>query len=92
MLTLRFQNFNELRKKDNLDLANKRLRCNELIASLLTKAFSTRVDRIIGFGNKVTLDNIKEIFKFPGDVIMQQLHKSGLFRYDILLSIIVVIL
>lgn len=36
-------NFNSLRKKDNLDLNNKRLRCNEYIASLLTKAFSERV-------------------------------------------------
>jgi hypothetical protein len=76
------QNFNELRKKDNLDLDNKRLRCNEYIASLLTKAFSDRVNRIIALGNKVTLDKVKEIFKFPGDIIMQQLYKSGLLRYD----------
>lgn len=60
-------NFNSLRKKDNLDLNNKRLRCNEYIASLLTKAFSERVNRIIALGSKATLKNIKEIFKFPGD-------------------------
>jgi hypothetical protein len=76
------QNVNELRKKDNLDLDNKRLRCNEYIASLLTKAFSDRVNRIIALGNKVTLSKVKEIFKFPGDIIMQQLYKSGLLRYD----------
>jgi hypothetical protein len=77
------QNFNELRKKDNLELMNKRLRCNEYIASLLTKAFSDRVNRIIAYGNhKLTLDKVKEIFKFPGDIIMQQLYKSGLLRYD----------
>ena len=75
-------NFNELRKKDNLDLGNKRLRCNEYIASLLTKAFSERVNRIISLGSKVTMKNIKEIFKFPGDLILQQLHRSGLLRYD----------
>ena len=71
-------NFNSLRKKDNLDLNNKRLRCNEYIASLLTKAFSERVNRIIALGSKATLKNIKEIFKFPGDILIQQLHKSGL--------------
>lgn len=71
-------NFNELRKKDNLDLDNKRLRCNEYIASLLTKAFSDRVNRIISLGNKVSLDKVKEIFRFPGDIILLQLYKSGL--------------
>jgi len=37
------QNYNELRKKDNMDLTNKRLRCNEYIVSLLTKAFNERM-------------------------------------------------
>lgn len=61
------QNFNELRLKDNCNLENKRLRCNEYIASLLTKEFSKRLNRIISMGDKVTIDNIKELFKFPGD-------------------------
>ena len=75
-------NFNELRKKDNLSLDNKRLRCNEYIASLLTKAFSERVNRIISLGNKTTIKNVKEIFRFQGDILLQQLHRSGLLRYD----------
>ena len=61
------QEFNDLRLKDNCDLSNKRLRCNECIASLLTKEFSKRLNRIISMGEKVTIDNIKELFKFPGD-------------------------
>jgi hypothetical protein len=77
------QNFNELKKKDNLDLENKRLRCNEYIASLLTKAFSERLNRVISLGSRVTLEQIvKQIFKFPGDLLMQQLYKSGLLRFD----------
>lgn len=36
-------NFNDLRKKDNLNLDNKRLRCNEYIASLISRAFNERV-------------------------------------------------
>ena len=72
------QNFSELRKKDNMDLGNKRLRCNEYIASLLTKTFSERVNRIIAMGSKVTLKNIEEIFKFQGDLILSQLNRSGL--------------
>jgi len=76
------QNFSDLRKKDNMSLENKRLRCNEYIASLLTKTFSDRVNRIIGMGSKATLKNVEEIFKFQGDLILSQLHKSGLLRYD----------
>lgn len=76
------QNYNELRKKDNLDLANKRLRCNEYIASLLTKSFSERINRIVGYGRKVTIEQINDIFKFSGDIIIKQLHMSGLLRYD----------
>lgn len=76
------QNFNELRKKDNLDLVNKRLRCNEYIAALLTKAFSDRLNRIIASGKNVDIKKVKDIFKFPGDIIMQELYKSGLLRYD----------
>lgn len=76
------QNFPELKKKDNLNFDNKRLRCNEYIASLLTKTFNERVNRVVALGSKVTIDKIREIFKFPGDIIITQLHKSGLLRYD----------
>jgi len=76
------QNFDELRKKDNMSIDNKRLRCNEYIASLLTKAFSKRMNRVISLGKKMTLENIEEIFKFPGDMLIQNLHDSGLLRFD----------
>lgn len=61
------QEFNELRMKDNMDLKNKRLRCNEYIASLLTQEFSIKLNRILSMGSKATIDNYKEMFKFPGD-------------------------
>ncbi len=76
------QNYNELRLKDNLSLDNKRLRCNELIATLLTKEFSKRLNRILSLGNKASLNDFKDIFKFPGDILMQQMHSSGILRYD----------
>lgn len=76
------QNFNELRKKDNLDLSNKRLRCNEYVASLLTAAFSERVNRVIAKGNRVTIEKVRDIFKFPGNILMEKLYSSGLLRYD----------
>ena len=69
------QNFNELRLKDNCDLGTKRLRCNEYISSLLTKEFSKRLNRIISLGEKATIDNIREIFRFPGDILLQKMHR-----------------
>jgi hypothetical protein len=76
------QQFNELRKKDNLDINNKRIRCNEFIASLLTKEFSTKLNRIISLGAKVTIDRVEEIFNFSGDILLTQLFKSNLLCFD----------
>lgn len=82
LLKWMMQHFNELRLKDNCSLENKRIRCNEYIASLLTREFSKRLKRIIPKGNKVTVDQIKEIFKFPGDKLLQLMHTSGILRFD----------
>lgn len=75
-------NFNELRLKDNMNLYNKRIRCNEYISSLLTMEFSKRLNRVIAMGNKATVDNYKEIFKFPGEILLQKMHVSGVLRFD----------
>lgn len=74
--------FDDLRKKDNLDLNNRRLRCNEYVAALLTTTFSEKINRVISMGNKATLAKVKDIFKFPGDILIRQLHKTGLLRYE----------
>lgn len=75
-------NFNELRLKDNLSLNNKRLRCNEYIASLFTKELSDRILRVIMKSNKADIEAFKEIFKFPGDILINSMHKSGVLRFD----------
>lgn len=76
------EEFNELRMKDNMDLCNKRLRCNEYVASLLTQEFSKKLNRIMSLGAKATMENFKEIFKFAPDLLIQRMHASGIFRYD----------
>jgi len=68
------QEFNELRLKDNCDLSNKRLRCNEYIASLFTKELSKRLNRIISLGDKANIANIHELFRFSGEVLIQKMH------------------
>lgn len=76
------QNFNELRMKDNLSLDNKRLRCNEYIASLLTQEFSKKLNRVVTLGAKATLDNYQDMFKFSGDILLQKMHSAGILRFD----------
>ena len=71
-------NFNMLRMKNNLDLNNKRIRRNEYIAHLLTQEFSRRLNRVISMGNKATIDNYKELFKFSGEILLQRMHASGI--------------
>lgn len=61
------QEFTTLRLKDNLSLKNKRLRCNEVVSSLLTAEFSKRLNKLISLGEKATIDNYRDMFKFPGD-------------------------
>lgn len=75
-------NFNELRMKDNLSLDNKRLRCNEYIASLLTQEFSKRLNRVITLGSKATIPDFLDMFKFSGEILIQKMHSSGILRFD----------
>lgn len=82
ILRWQLQNFNELKKKDNMDMANKRLRDSEYIASLLNQELSKRLLPAINSGRKLSKEKIKDIFKFPGEILINQLYKSGLFRYD----------
>lgn len=76
------QNFNDLRMKDNLSLENKRLRCNEYVASLLTQEFSKRLNRIITLGQKATMADFHDMFKFSGELLIQKMHSSGILRFD----------
>ena len=76
------QEYNDLRMKDNMDLNNKRLRCGEIISSLVTTEFSFRLNRLMTFGKKADLNNYREVFSFPGDIIIQKMNSSGIIRYN----------
>lgn len=76
------QNFVELKKKNNLDLNNKRLRLNEYIGAILSKRIGDGVSRILSNGNDIQLKQVKNIFKFPGTIIFQSLHTSPLLKFD----------
>lgn len=82
ILLYMFQNFNELKKKDNMDMENKRLRDSEYITSLLNRELSKRILPVVNSGKKLSKEKIKDIFKFSGKILIDQLYNSGLFRYD----------
>lgn len=82
LLKWMMEEFNTLRLKDNCDINTKRIRCNEYIASLFTADLSKRLNRVISMGEKATVESMREIFKFPGDIIIQEMQKSGVLRFD----------
>lgn len=76
------QNFTALKKKDNLDLNNKRLRLYEYVAALLSKRVGEGINRILTLGNKIKMKQVRDIFKFPGTIIFQLLYTAPLLKYD----------
>jgi hypothetical protein len=76
------QNYIDLKKKDNLDLDNKRLRLNEYVAALLSKRMGESINRLLTLGNKIKIKQVRDIFKFPGTLIFQLLYNSPLLKYN----------
>jgi hypothetical protein len=75
-------NFNQLRAKDSNSFYNQRLRVNEYIASLLTMEFSSRLNRIMKKGSKVTKGDLLDFFRFSPYILIQKFHSSGILRFD----------
>ena len=76
------KNFVELKKKDNLDLENKRLRLYEYVAAILNKRVSEGINRILTLGSKIKMKQVRDVFKFPGTIIFQLLYTASLLKYD----------
>ena len=49
------------RNSEDIVYKNKRIRCNEYIASLLSKEFSKRLNRIISMGDRATIESMREL-------------------------------
>lgn len=59
------QNYHTLWAKDNLSMINKRLQCKEYIGSFVTAEVSKRINRIVSLGDKATIKEFLNLFKFP---------------------------
>ena len=80
-----FMNYNELKSKRIMDITNKRLRDNEYIASLMTRDLSNSLYRIMSKVRKPqsrNLNTLEELFSFRGDILINNLYNSGLFKFD----------
>ena len=80
-----FMNYNDLKNKQIMDLTNKRLRDNEYIASLMTKELSDKLNRVMSAVRRPqsrNLNTLEEIFSFRGDILINNLYTSGIFKYD----------
>lgn len=76
------QNYHTLWAKDNLSMINKRLRCKEYIGSFVTAEVSKRINRIVSLGDKATIKEFLNLFKFPEDIFITKLYSSGVLRYS----------
>lgn len=80
-----FMNYDDLKNKRIMDITHKRLRDNEYIQSLMTNTLSTRLYRAMGKVKKPqsrNLETLEDIFSFKGDILINELYNSGLFKYD----------
>lgn len=75
------QNYHTLWSKDNLSMINKRLRCHEYIGSFVTAEVSKRINRIVSLGDKATIRDMMNAFRFPEDIFITRLYSSGVLRY-----------
>lgn len=76
------QNYAELKQKNNMDLSTKRLRLNEYIASMLSMRLGESANRILANNRQVSFRQIENLFKFPGNIVLQLLQTSQLLKYD----------
>lgn len=75
------QNYYKLWEKDNLAMENKRLRCNEYIASFITQELSDRINKIVSMGDKAGLQEYLKLFRFSPDIFIMKLYASGVLRF-----------
>lgn len=74
--------FNELRKKDNLDISTKRIRYEEYFGAIYALKLGKGLLRISDEGSKIQIDRLeKAIYTFP-DYLLKQISKDSLVNYN----------
>lgn len=74
--------FNELRKKDNLDISTKRIRYEEYFGAIYAMKLASSLFKISDESTKLQIDRIeKAIYTFP-DFLLKQITKDTLVNYN----------
>lgn len=80
-------NFNSIMKKDNHDLANKRVRCNEALAMYFGISMSKKTNVLLGHKKKLTIEYIEKMFNYDENELFKRLMRGKkpceLLRYNI---------
>jgi len=80
------QNFEHLRKKDNHDMKNKRLRDNEVLAYYFIHSMSRRINNLLN-KKKLSIDAIERIFNWNPEELFRLLiygkSPCSLLRYNV---------
>ena len=74
-------NFEDLLRKDNLSLLNKRLRLSEYQVNSFNRKVSNNTYRILN-SKTLTMTKLKSCFSIPSTIIIQDLQTSELLRYN----------
>ena len=82
LLKWALQNFHTLWSKDNLSMINKRLRRNEYIVTFITADLSRRINHVALLGDRATIRDFLNIFKFQRDFLILKMRSSGVMRYS----------
>lgn len=73
--------FSNLRVKDNLDLATKRIRYSEYIAALYAAKLSTGIYHISDLGNRADIDSIRKAINTDPMYLIEEMQRSKLVNY-----------
>ena len=77
------QNYQYLRKKNNHDLAMKRMRCNEVTAFYFIQSMSQRINQLLN-KKKLSIEAIERIFNWNSEELFRIMlsSKNTLLKYD----------
>lgn len=83
------QNYDALRRKDNLDILNKRLRCNQYYGFSVNTVISEHIKKFVNTSvntEEALINKYKVFFSFRGNEVISKMHKSGLIKFNDLVN------
>lgn len=83
------QNYDELKRKDNIDILNKCLRCFQYMGFSVNTVISEHIKKFVNTTvntKEALINKYKTFFSFRGNEVISKMHKSGLIKYNDLVN------